>query len=138
MANALNQDQLSQIVAAVISALQVQGTAPKAASISTPGDKLAQRDAAISAGFARRGIKNVTLMNRADPKAEFDVRPFKGWLELGRQVCKGQKSIKGLFHISQTDPITPAKPAVSAEQKSLFAEAKKVLKAKKAKLTPVS
>ena len=50
-------------------------------------------------------------MNRADPKAEFNVRPYKGWLELGRQVRKGERGIRGLFHSSQTDVIAPAKPA---------------------------
>jgi hypothetical protein len=72
-------------------------------------------------------------MNRADPKAEFNVRPFKQWLEQGRMVRKGQHGIRGLFHISQTDVIAPAKPAITAEQKTLFETAKKVLKAKKAK-----
>jgi hypothetical protein len=71
MANALNQDQLSQIVQAVISALQVQGTAPKAASISQPVDRLAQKDRSLVAGFKRKGIPvdQIVLMNRADPKA---------------------------------------------------------------------
>jgi hypothetical protein len=35
------------------------------------------------------------LMDRSNPKAEFNVKPFKGWLEAGRQVRKGEKSIKG-------------------------------------------
>jgi hypothetical protein len=134
----LDQTQLSQIVQAVISALQVQGTAPKAPAISTPVDKLAQRDASIRMGFARRGIKDVVLLNRTDPKAEFNVKPFRAWLELGRQVRKGERSIKGLFHISQTDVVAKAKPAISTEQKTLFDQAKKVLKAKKGKLQPVA
>ena len=89
MAN-LSQAELAQLVAEVIKALGNNGTAPKAAPVASPVDKLALRDAAIRAGFARRGIKNVTLMNRADPKADFDVRPFKGWLEL----------VLATFHIS--------------------------------------
>ena len=97
MANALNQDQLSQIVQAVISALQVQGAAPKAASISAPADRLAQRHAAILKGFQRKGFK--------DAKLFVDIKPFKGWLAEGRQVRKGQHGIKGLFHRDQTDVI---------------------------------
>jgi hypothetical protein len=64
----LDQTQLAQIVGAVLAALRTEGqsTAPKAATVASPTDKLSQRDAAIRAGFARRGIKNVTLMNRAD------------------------------------------------------------------------
>src|SRR5262249_10674556 len=131
----LDQTQLSQIVQAVISALQVQGTAPKAASISTPADKLAQRDRSLIAGFRRKGIPldQIVLMDRANPAKPFNVKPFKAWLEQGRQVRRGEKSIKGLFHQSQTDLIAPA---VTAEQKTLFAEAKKVFKAKKAKAQP--
>jgi hypothetical protein len=124
----LDQTQLSQIVQAVISALQVQGAAPKAASISAPADKLAQRHAAILKGFQRKGFK--------DAKLFVDIKPFKGWLAEGRQVRKGQHGIKGLFHRDQTDAVAQPKPAVTAEQKSLFAEAKKVFKAKKTKAQP--
>jgi hypothetical protein len=113
MANALNQDQLSQIVQAVISALQVQGTAPKPSSIPAPVDKLAQRDAAIRAGFKRRGVTDVVLMDRNDPSKPFNIKPFKAWLEQGRMVKKGERSVKGLFHISQTSelPKPSAKPS---------------------------
>ena len=93
----LDQTMLNAIVAAVMQQLQTQGSAPKAPAISSPADKLAQRDAAIRAGFARRGIKNVTLMNRADPKQAYDVKPYRSWLELGYQVRKGERGIRGLF-----------------------------------------
>ena len=49
-------------------------------------------------------------MLRNDPKAPFDVRPFKGWLDQGRIVRKGQKGVRGLFHITQTDALPSAKP----------------------------
>jgi hypothetical protein len=77
-------------------------------------------------------------MDRANPAKPFNVKPFKAWLEQGRQVRRGEKSIKGLFHQSQTDLIAKpsAKPAVTAEQKTLFDQAKKVFKAKKAKAQP--
>jgi hypothetical protein len=137
----LDQTQLAQIVSAVIQALQVQGsTSAKPASISAPVDTLAQKDRALIAGFKRKGIPvdQIKLMNRADPKAEYNIRPFKGWLEQGRMVKKGEKSIRGLFHITQTSelPKPSAKPAVTTEQKTLFDQAKKVLKAKKAKAQP--
>jgi hypothetical protein len=124
---ALDQTELAQIVSAVIQALKVGDTSAKPASISAPVDKLAQRHAAILRGFQRKGFKDAKLFT--------DIKPFKGWLEQGRQVRKGEKSIKGLFHINQTDLIAKpsAKPAVTAEQKTLFAEAKKVLAKKKAK-----
>jgi hypothetical protein len=139
----LDQTQLAQIVSAVIQALQVQGsTGAKPASISAPGNSLEAKDRSLVAGFKRRGIPadQIVLMNRADPKAFHNIRPFKSWLEQGRMVKKGEKSIKGLFHISQTSelPKASAKPAVTAEQKTLFETAKKVLKTKKTKAQPVN
>jgi hypothetical protein len=136
----LDQTQLSQIVQAVISALQVQGTAPKPASISAPADRLAQKDRSLIAGLRRKGIPaaDIQLMDRSDPAKPYNVRPFKQWLELGRMVKKGEHGVRGLFHLSQTSelPKPSAKPAVSAEQKELFAKAKAVFKAKKAKAQP--
>jgi len=135
----LDQTQLAQIVSAVIQALQVQGsTGAKPASISAPVDTLAQKDRALIAGFKRKGIPvdQIVLMDRANPAKPFNVKPFKAWLEQGRQVRLGEKSIKGLFHQLQTDEIKPAKPAITTEQKTLFDQAKKVFKAKKAKAQP--
>jgi hypothetical protein len=77
---------------------------------------LAAKDQRIVNAFNKRGFK-VTLMDRDNPKAPFDVRPFKGWLDQGRVVRKGQKGVKGLFHITQTDAIAPAKP-VKAKKKA--------------------
>jgi hypothetical protein len=74
---------------------------------------LASKDARIVAAFSKRGFK-VTLMDRNDPAKPFDVRPFKGWLDQGRIVRKGQKGVKGLFHVDQTDPI--AKPKAKAKK----------------------
>jgi hypothetical protein len=136
----LDQTQLSQIVSAVIQALQVQGTASAKPASQGNGNSLEAKDRSLVTGFKRKGIPvdQIKLMNRADPKAEYNIRPFKGWLEQGRMVKKGEKSIRGLFHITQTSelPKPSAKPAISAEQKSLFAEAKKAFKAKKAKAQP--
>jgi hypothetical protein len=128
----LTQDQLAQLIASVVSQVMQQGqaTSPKAPAISAPADKLAQRHAAILKGFQRKGFK--------DAKLFVDIKPFKGWLAENRQVRKGQHGIKGLFHRDQTDPIAQPKPAISAEQKTLFAEAKKVLAKKKGKLQPVA
>ena len=137
MTDTLNQTQLAQIVSAVLAALNTSNSSrPKAALISAPVDTLAQKDRALIAGFKRKGIPvdQIKLMDRSNPKAEFNVKPFRLWLEQGRQVRRGEKSIKGLFHISQTDVIAKAKPVVPTAQKQLFEEAKKVFKAKKAKV----
>src|SRR6516164_9877946 len=104
---ALDQTELAQIVSAVIQALKVGDTAPKAASISTPGNSLEVKDRSLIAGFKRRGIPvdQIKLMDRSNPKADYNIRPFKGWLEQGRMVKKGEKSIRGLFHITQTSEL---------------------------------
>jgi len=122
----LSSDQISALIAdGVAKALAAQGAAPQAAasphflpkgSHAAPVD-LASKDARIVAAFARKGFK-VTLMDRNDPKAPFDVRPFKGWLDQGRIVRKGQKGVKGLFHITQTDALPSAKPAKAKAKKS--------------------
>jgi len=115
----LSSDQISALIAdGVAKALAAQGAAPQAAASphflpkgakAAPSD-LASKDAPIVAAFAKRGFK-VTLMDRNDPTKPFDVRPFKGWLEVGRVVRKGQKGVRGLFCVSQTDALPSAKPA---------------------------
>jgi hypothetical protein len=75
---------------------------------AAPSD-LASKDAQIVALFKRRGF-DAHLMDRADPKVPYDVRPYKGWLEVGRVVRKGQHGVRGLFHLHQTDALPPATP----------------------------
>ena len=128
MTDTLNQTQLAQIVSAVLAALNTSNSSrPKAALISAPVDTLAQKDRALIAGFKRKGIPvdQIKLMDRSNPKAEFNVKPFRLWLEQGRQVRRGEKSIKGLFHISQTDVVQPVKASPAPKGKA------------KPKLTPV-
>ena len=140
MTNTLNEVQLAQIVSAVISALQVQGAAPKgaAAQAKQPMD-LASKDRSLVNTFARRGFKNVVLMDRADKSKPYNIRPYKGWIELGRVVRKGERGVRGLFHIDQTDvipskaPASPPKAVIPTWRKA----AAKAAKAK-AKLQPVS
>jgi hypothetical protein len=134
-----DQSQLAQIVSAVIQALQVQGqsAAPNGATPKAKyGNSLEHKDRRLLHSFAKRGFKDVVLMDRADKSKPYNIRPYKGWIELGRRVRKGERGVMGLFHIDQTDVIAPAKPALTAEQKDLFDQAKKALKAKKAKGQP--
>ena len=137
----LDQDQLSQIVSAVISALQVQqGSSAKAAAPQAKGfgkfDPV-RKDQWLRNSFARRGFRDVVLLDRANPSKPFNVKPYgsvekgTGWLAEGRVVRKGEKGVRGLFHISQTDVIQP-KAEMTAERKGLFKKA-----AAKAKLQPV-
>src|SRR5262249_20377643 len=120
MVDTLNPTQLAQIVSAVIQALQVQGAASAKPASQPSGNSLETKDRALVAGFKRRGIPvaEITLMDRNDPKKPYNVKPFKAWLTEGRMVRKGQYGIRGLFHISQTDVIAPAKPAPKGKPKS--------------------
>ncbi len=93
--------QIAQILAAVNTA---QTKAPR----KSKADLLSAKDKSLVAGFSRKGLKDVVLMDRTDPKKPFNVRPFNGWIANGRIVRKGEKSVQGLFHISQTDPVTTA------------------------------
>jgi hypothetical protein len=108
---ALDQTELAQIVSAVIQALKVGDTAAKAAPAAKPGNSLKAKDRALVAGFKRKGIADVVLMDRTDPKKPYNIKPFKAWMQEGRMVKKGEHGIRGLFHISQTSEIKPAKPS---------------------------
>ena len=113
----LTKDELASLITSIVAqVMQGQTVTPKPAFISSPVDKLAQRDAAIRAGFARRGIKNVTLMNRADPKQAYDVKPYRSWLELGYQVRKGERGIRGLFSGQVTTAFGLRLPAPQGSQ----------------------
>jgi len=82
-------------------------------------ESLADKDASLLRGFARKGIKGVVLMDRTDKSKEFNVRSYNGWQAVGRQVRKGEKSVRGLFHISQTDVIVaPTQPQAETAQPS--------------------
>ena len=113
----LTADQISAMIAdGVAKALASQGASPQPAlphflpkgSKAAPSD-LADKDRQIVAAFKRRGF-SVTLMDRNDPKLPYDVRPYKGWLDVGRVVRKGQRGVRGLFHLTQTDALPSATP----------------------------
>ncbi len=112
----LDQTQLAQIVGAVLAALRTEGIAPKAASAKS-GNSLEAKDRALISGFKRKGIPidQIKLMDRSNPKAEYNIKPFKAWLAEGRMVKKGEHGIRGLFHVSQTSELPKAKPALNRQ-----------------------
>ena len=122
----LTQDQLATLIAQVVGQVLAGQTAtPKATSKpqflpkggkAAPSD-LASKDQHLINAFHRKGFKDVQLMDRTDPTKPFNVKPFKAWLDQGRIVRKGQRGIKGLFHVTQTD-LLPGK-ASSLCQRSL-------------------
>ena len=138
----LDQASLNQIAAAVMQVLGNQGAAsskpaPQFENSFGRFDPIA-KDRQLIAAFKRKGFTDVVLMDRSDRTKPFNVKPYgsvekgTGWLAEGRVVRRGEKSVKGLFHITQTDAI-PAKPDMSAERKGLFKKA--AAKAKAAKVT---
>jgi hypothetical protein len=141
----MTEQQLAALIASVVGqVLAGQTAAPKASPFLAKGQRaapsdLASRDQSILNAFHRKGFKDVQLLDRTDPTKPFNVKPFKAWLDAGRIVRKGQKGVKGLFHIHQTDPLpgkSQPKPGITAETKAVFDTAKKALKAKQAKAQP--
>ena len=87
------------------------GKAQPKAEKTTKAQMLANKDKTIRATFTKRGVKDVVLMDRTDPTKAFNVKPYKAWLAEGRIVQKGQKAVKGLFHVSQTQELPADKVA---------------------------
>ena len=140
----LDQEALSQIVAAVMASLQGQAVAsekPQQFKNSFGRFDPIAKDRHLLNSFSRRGFKDVVLMDRSDKSKPFNVKPYKLWLAEGRVVRRGEKSTRGLFHISQTDvvgatanaPASPPKAAIPTWRKA----AAKAAKAK-GKLQPVT
>ena len=100
-----------ELLAQAIALLQSEGKLPKAVAPDKKAAMLSAKDKALLTQFKRRGFKDVVLINRADPSAPFNVRPFQGWINQGRIVRKGERGVRGLFHVSQTDPIEAAPKA---------------------------
>jgi len=130
MADTLNQTQLSQIVSAVIQALQVQNAASTkpAPQFKNSFDRydFAAKDRSLISAFSRRGFKDVRLGVR-DAAGKIDntnanVRPYRVWIELGRRVRKGERGTRGLFHQDQTDLIQP-KAEMTPERRGMFKKA---------------
>lgn len=116
-----------ELLAQAITLLQQGGAFPKAAvSVDKKAKLLSDKDKKLVAGFHRKGFKDVVLMDRNDPSKPFNVRPFQGWIKEGRIVRKGEHGVRGLFHISQTEPVTaaPAKPKEGKFAIPVKAEAK--------------
>lgn len=113
----MNQAQIAQIVAAVVSAIAPQNTRKpalkvrkyrsfdtsklSAAVVDDKTEKQLNRYAAVARGFHRKGLK--TSQFTLAPGGTDTVKTYKGWLANGRQVIRGQHGVKGLFHISQTE-----------------------------------
>ena len=112
----LDQEALAQTVNAVLASLQGQAAGaappPKSFGRNTFGKfDPVSKDRQLLNTFTRRGFTNVILMDRNDPTKDFNVRPWKGWVKLGRVVRKGERGVRGLFQVDQTDVIAPASPS---------------------------
>ena len=99
------QTAVAQAVAAAQPAKKAKGGKP-GPKVKTEEEKAAARaktDKEAVAAFAKAGFKDIV------PRV--DVMTYNRWIENGRRVKKGEKSVKvgsfPLFHISQTDPLVP-------------------------------
>jgi hypothetical protein len=94
----------TMVAAAVAKALANQASSKPSTKVAVEDKnaKFATKDASLKRTFTRRGIKDVTLLDRNDPTKPFNVKPYKAWQAEGRLVKKGEHGVKGLFHISQT------------------------------------
>ena len=104
---------IAQAVATALAGMQAQATET--------------RIAAAKAGKSERSIKNEIQAVKAFKKAGFgsvtphkDVMTYNRWLANGRKVKAGESSIRvknlRLFHISQTEVISPEEKATELEK----------------------
>src|SRR6185369_9242340 len=108
---AWNQQQIAQAFKMLQHLAQQAEAKPQ--TFGNISASLAKKDQQILRGFKRLGIKDVVLMDRSDKTRSFNVKPFKAWFAEGRVVRKGQHGVKGLFHVSQTDPLDQAEKPVA-------------------------
>jgi antirestriction protein ArdC len=96
--------------AAVAEALKSVNTSTRKAK-GKPGAKVKtdEEKAAARAKTEADTIKNFTAAGYKDVQPRINVMTYNKWIENGRRVKKGEKSIKGgsfpLFHIDQTQAI---------------------------------
>jgi hypothetical protein len=101
----MTQVQLQKLVSDLVAQAVAGNGAVAPKEKRTKAEMLSDKDRALKSTFTKRGIKDVVLMDRNDPTKDFNVRPYKAWPAFGRQVRKGEKSVRGLFHVSQTDAV---------------------------------
>lgn len=75
---------------------------PKVGTYTDQPDKKLQFQSAVIKGFKAKGLKDTEI--ELYGTGTTGIQTYKGWLKLGRQVKKGQSSVKGCFHYSQTEP----------------------------------
>jgi hypothetical protein len=121
---AMTKEEMIEI-ATLVAQLQAQAPA-KATPATVSNERTDKRRAKLLAGFKRKGFKDVILRDPTDPSKPHNVRPFKLWIENGRVVRKGEKSVQGLFHISQTDELPVNKPAAAKAAAKTNAEKPKL------------
>jgi hypothetical protein len=98
----MNQLQLMNALAALISGgakAAPAKTAKRSKSKRSDGRMTKEAyEVAVIKGLNAKGIAT------KDIELRVNVLPYKGWLEKGRIVSKGQHGVRGLFHVSQTEP----------------------------------
>lgn len=100
----MTQAQVAQLTKALVAALTATPKASKK-PVKAKAAKLgkAEFEAALIEAAKKRGYKN--------PEPRFNILTYKAWVEKGRKVRAGEKSLvvngrkSWLFHEEQTDPV---------------------------------
>lgn len=107
----LTQEALQQAVAmAVTAALEARKSTKQAKGQKKGRKPLTDEEKAKNrAKVDAETIKNFKAAGFADVKPRENVRTYNKWIEVGRRVKKGEKSVKcgsfPLFHLDQTEPM---------------------------------
>jgi hypothetical protein len=127
----LNDPVLQQIIAQAVAAAMTQKQSQERANDT------AKTDTALVKAFEKAGYKNITLFDRTkllSQQPDVTVLTYNKWIELGRKVKPGEKSLKvrgyhlRLFHKSQTE-IMAAEERKAAWKKIQEANARRSAKA---------
>jgi len=127
----MTQAQLANAVATAVAAAlagkgaksQTRRGKTKTKKAKGRGEKLTEAEKATF--MAQNDAKCVTAFEKAghkDVKPRVNVLTYNKWVEQGRMVRKGEKSVKvgpfALFHIDQTDLILTPPATVTAESET--------------------
>lgn len=123
----LNDPTLQAIIAQAVAAAVAKRDAQQASSAKA--DSSAKMEALTLKAFRKAGFDDI--------KPRENILTYGKWIEAGRKVKEGEKSVKvknlRLFHVTQTNPITAKeKAAILAEKASRAAKAAPAVKGAKA------
>lgn len=101
----VSAEALQEMIAKAVAGLQTKGGKEKKGRKPLTEEQKAERRAKVDI----ETLANFTVQGYKDVRPRDNVRTYDGWVRVGRQVKKGEKSTKcgpwPLFHRDQTDPL---------------------------------